>query len=375
MTSSEWILAFVLVVLVLAWIGMAVYILAARCLHERERRLLVRGAFRRLSRSQIESLAANRGTSAKLAEALSNEALARYPERLVERAEGTTRDTTWSRVVALRVLGKSRSPFALRLFEAALESDEESVVAAAVTALGERTDAHSSLLLVRALRAGRLARSRVASQLEQAPGRTVEMLAPLLDDPDPVVRFWGATLLGSFGADARAVQALLTAADDADASVRAGVVEAIAGSDEPEALAVARRLTFDSAYFVRAHAARTLGSFDRDDIVPDVARLLGDTSWWVRAAAKETLQARPRAAAGPMIDLLEHPDLFARNGAAEVLQNIGMLDRLIAAAPADRSARRLLARVLLAGGPRLAAMAAERSGLQMGALEELAAAS
>jgi HEAT repeat protein len=76
-----------------------------------------------------------------------------------------------------------------------------------------------------------------------------------------------------------------------------------------------------------------------------------------------------------MIDLLEHPDLFARNGAAEVLQNIGMLDRLIAAALADRSARRLLARVLLAGGPRLAAMAAERSGLQMGALEELAAAS
>ena len=103
MSPTEWILAFVLVVLVLAWFGIALYILATRCLYELEHRALVRAQshqgkpeldalFRKLSRSQIESFAASRLAPAELAEALSNEVLARYPERLLERAEGSTRD-------------------------------------------------------------------------------------------------------------------------------------------------------------------------------------------------------------------------------------------------------------------------------------------
>ena len=106
-----------------------------------------------------------------------------------------------------------------------------------------------------------------------------------------------------------------------------------------------------------------------------MAPLLADESWWVRAAAKETLSARHVGAPGVLVDYLGHPDEFARNGAAEVLQTIGAVDALIrhvmlADAGVERDALR---RVLAAGGHRALAAAAARNGLDAAELERLAA--
>jgi HEAT repeat protein len=130
----------------------------------------------------------------------------------------------------------------------------------------------------------------------------------------------------------------------------------------------------DPVWFVRAHAARALAGFERDDLAERVAPLLADESWWVRAAAKEMLSACPVAASWVLLDYLEHADEFARNGAAEVLQDIGTLDALIRQAvlsgyDGDLDAVR---RVLAAGGERLVATAAARNGLEAEQLERLA---
>jgi hypothetical protein len=67
-----------------------------------------------------------------------------------------------------------------------------------------------------------------------------------------------------------------------------------------------------------------------------------------------------------LMRLLDHQDEFVRNGAAEVFQNLGILDDLIVmeAASDDPSGSKidLLRRIAAAGGMRLTDSLIERSG-------------
>ena len=65
------------------------------------------------------------------------------------------------------------------------------------------------------------------------------------------------------------------------------------------------------------------------DVAEEIAPLLADREWWVRLAAKESLQQMGEEVWSVLVPYLDHEDAFARNGAAEVLQNIGVLDSLI----------------------------------------------
>ena len=379
---NELLLALVLGVLMLAWLGLSLYVLVTRALHDLGQATLrraQRGAgkletLRRLPRHTVERAAADAATPDDLAAALSAWALDEDPARVVAQAFDAGKRTRWRRIAALRILTRMRWSLAPVLLERALESDDEVVVTVAVGALGELGDAHSSSLLVDALRGGRSSRSRIATQLDQAPGSTPSLLMPLLHDLDPVVRFWGATLLARHAADNDVARELAIATRDVAPSVRAAAIEGLAASALAEAPILARRLLADPVWYVRVHALRSLGGYDRDDLLPDAAALLSDESWWVRTAAKEALERRPLFAAQFLIDYLEHPDAFARNGAAETLQNIGFLDALIDQAKADSPESRLVARILLAGGPRLSATAALRGGIDSNDLAELAAA-
>lgn len=396
MTSSEETLILVLGVLVLIWLGMSMYVLITRFLHdlgaavirraeiEVERRheegtvygsLDLGPMIRRLPSRTIERVAADTATPESLATALSTSALDRKPAQLLTEANASDGRSPWKRVIALRILVRARSTEVPALLERALESDDETVVGVAVNALGELGDRPSSILLLGALREERFPRSRIAAQLDLAPGCSAELLIPLLRDPEPAVRFWGATLLGHLAADRSVAVELVMSTEDADPSVRAAAVEGLAGSDEPEACTAARRLVTDPVWYVRVHAVRTLRSFDRDDLLADAAPLLADGSWWVRTAAKETLESRPQAAAELLAGYLDHPDEFARNGAAEVLQNIGVVEELVSAAELDTAQERFLADILKAGGPRFEAMAAARSGVDAVGPDGLAEAS
>jgi HEAT repeat protein len=109
----------------------------------------------------------------------------------------------------------------------------------------------------------------------------------------------------------------------------------------------------------------------RSDLAVEIADLLGDRDWWVRLAAKESLEAMGPEVWRVLMPCLEHPDRFVRNGAAEVFQNLGILDSLIVmeAASDDPAERKIamLRQIAAAGGVRFADSLVDRAGPIVGA--------
>jgi hypothetical protein len=111
--------------------------------------------------------------------------------------------------------------------------------------------------------------------------------------------------------------------------------------------------------FVRAHACRAAGRLGGAAVAPRLLPLLGDDAWWVRAAAKDTLAALGRDVAPLLVPMLESSDRFARNGAAEVLQDVGVVDELLRTQPGSP----LLERIFAAGERGLLEAARQRVGI------------
>jgi hypothetical protein len=161
------------------------------------------------------------------------------------------------------------------------------------------------------------------------------------------VRFWGATLIGPY-AD-RADYDLVALTQDDDANVRAAAVEALGNRQGDAVGEAALALLEDPVWFVRVHAARTAGHVVGAGATVPLAELLGDRRWWVRTAAKDALRGIGRDAIPALAASLTVADRFARNGAAEILQDIGLVDHLALQDPESP----LLHRIYVAGGPRL----------------------
>lgn len=224
-----------------------------------------------------------------------------------------------------------------------MDTDSE-VVAAAIRDLGALGDEWAIELLVEALRDGRAPRSRIAAQLERrAPAPGIHLLH-LLRDADPAVRFWAATLLGPY--EGFGDIALVALAGDEDDNVRAAAVEALANRSGAEVRQAVLGLLDDPVWFVRVHAARAAGHVAGASAAPAIARLLGDERWWVRTAAKDALEGMGPDAVPALLPVLASSDKFARNGAAEVLQDIGLVDHLALEEPRSP----LLAKIYAAGG-------------------------
>lgn len=290
-------------------------------------------------------------------------------ERLVERALGTPRTEwgEWRRISAMNRLARMRHPATLHVLYHALWGEDAKAAAAAVRCLGSLGDLWAIELLVDALRGGCVSRSRVASQLERLYPDAGFLLLPLLRDPEPAVRFWGAMLVGPYAS--LGLVDLVTLTRDEDANVRAAAVEAL-GHRRGEAAAEATvALLDDPAWFVRVHAARAAGHVAGAQAAPAIAQLLDDERWWVRTAAKDALRVIGRDAVPALVPVLTSPDRFARNGAAEVLQDVGLVDYLALEHPRSK----LLRRIYAAGGARLRQAAEARAVRARQAREERAA--
>ena len=279
----------------------------------------------------------------------------RRERRFLRRAAGhRTGVGRWRRVATLQALAEARHPEVRHLLERALADPDPEVVSAAVKALGQLGDEWAAEALADALRDERYSRSRIAAQLERLVPKVGHLLVPLLADPQPPVRFWAATLLARY--PGLAVDELIACTRDRDANVRAAAVEALGSSGDLAALPAALNLLGDRAWFVRAHACRAAGALGTAEVATAVARLLADEWWWVRAAAKDALRSLGPSASPSIVPYLEHADRFARNSAAEVLQDVGFVDTLAAHDPSGD----LLARIYAAGGRRLREAAERR---------------
>ncbi len=280
----------------------------------------------------------------------------RRERRLLRRA-GSHRTKTgrWNRITALHLLVRERHPESHALLDRALLDPDREVVGAAVRALGELGDDWAARTLVETLKENRYPRSRVASQLDGLAPGVGPLLVPLLDDPRPPVRFWAATLVSRY--PGLAVDRLVAHRHDEDANVRAAVAETLGEMSGRAALSAVLELLEDRVWYVRVHACRAAGRLGGAAVADRVAPCLADSWWWVRAAAKDALRDMGSEVATTLVLYLDYPDGFARNGAAELLQDIGFVDALASHNPDSE----LLRRIYAAGGPRLRESAERRA--------------
>jgi HEAT repeat protein len=267
------------------------------------------------------------------------------------------------RIAAMRLLAHARVPGVTTLLAAAVDDRDQEIAGAALALLARVPDDTAAAALVEALKQSKYAPSRVATYLDQFDRPIGGALRPLLHHPDPNVRYWGATLLARHaveGVDADLAQL----AGDPAPLVRKAAVASLAQIGGPRLPPAARALLTDPAWFVRAHAARALAATGDAEVAAEIAPLLADREWWVRLAAKESLQHLGDEVWSVLVPYLDHEDGFARNGAAEVLQNIGILDSLIVleAVTSKPSAAKLemLRKIASAGGTRMTAALLER---------------
>ncbi len=187
--------------------------------------------------------------------------------------------------------------------------------------------------LIEALEEERAPRSRVAAQLDSLAPLPGSRLSQLLGDDRPAVRYWGAMLLARYPTIGSEELRGLTA--DVDPAVRRAALESLGTRADREALPRVVACLDDEVMFVRAHACRSAGAIGGVAVARRLVPLLGDEAWWVRDAAKETLSAFGKDVAAALVPALDSPDRFARNGAAEVLQDIGVVDSLLRGSPRD----------------------------------------
>ena len=325
-----------------------------------------------LSRDMVLHTAADPETPAEAFEALSTYLVAKWPvETLLTEASAHRRARdVWRRTAALRIAFRSGHPKAMGLLEAAVKEDDADLANVALGLLGTSPDLGAVDIMIDALRARRHSPARIATHLEGSPVRPMDKYRELLADGDPVMRLWGAKLLGDYP-DAPSVELdLAPLVEDADPGVRKAAIESLGRVGNGLAARAALRLLTDPVAFVRAYAARALGELDRADAAEAVAALLGDPDWWVRHAAKQSLERMGADIWPVLVRCLDDSDRFVRNGAAEVFQNIGVLDSFIVmeAASDDPSHAKveLLRRVAAAGGTRLTESLVERAGPKTG---------
>jgi HEAT repeat protein len=274
-------------------------------------------------------------------------------EKLRRRASS---GTGWRRVAALRALTLGDGDAAWSLLSQALRDGSSTVGGATVTLLGQTHHRLAAELLADALRAGRQPRSRIATALERFPRPIPDVVSPLLWSDDAHVRFWGVTLMRRYPSTPGLSDRLEALTSDTSSLVRKAALVTLAEVGNGLGVGAARRCLGDEVPYVRAHAARTLGVLEGVSSAGAIGTLLSDRNWWVRLAARQTLESMGADVAPWVVPLLVHPDRFARNCAAEVLQNVGVYEQLLieeATGPVDRYRRDVLLLLGEAGGPQM----------------------
>ncbi|MBS1819442.1 MAG: HEAT repeat domain-containing protein [Acidobacteria bacterium] len=275
----------------------------------------------------------------------------------------------WRRTTALTLLARHGHPHAMTLVARALNDRDQDVAASALAVLGRAQSPEAADLLVGALTSSNVPASRVALYIDQSPLDLAARLTALLGDADPLVRQSAATLLARYPED-RVEDAVTPLVRDADPRVRKAAIQTLGRIGTDRSVPYATGLLSDPVPFVRAHAVRALGELGRADLADRVAGLLGDGDWWVRLAARESLEMMGSEVWPVLVRCLDHRDRFVRNGAAEVAQNLGVLDSLIMLEAASDNPTRakvaMLQRIAAAGGVRFTESLVERAGPVVG---------
>jgi hypothetical protein len=245
---------------------------------------------RRAKTGYLARYLASAGSSPGPARAAAEEYVARSgAQTLVQRAAEPRPRRRARQVVALYALARIRHPEALALLENALRSPRPVLAYAALDMLDLHGGQGAAEVLLRALEAGVLPASRIATHLEQFGMDLTEVYLTRLEACDPKARYWIAYLLGKGRDRERSVATLERLLSDPAADVRKVSLAGLAALDAPATKEHAVRLLDDPVFFVRTQAARTLAHFPEPRVVQALGERLDDPHDAVQLAVKRSL--------------------------------------------------------------------------------------
>jgi HEAT repeat protein len=279
-------------------------------------------------------------------------------ERLAGVALGGRRyRSRWKRIAALRILALAGSSEALPLLGITLGDPDEEVAIASTIILGGMKDPAAAQKLASALEKGQVPASRIATFLHRFAVEVPEVLRPMFRSENTIVRYWAAVLGRRYSGESWIADELANMVDDPEPMVRKAALQSLGMLRVSASDAVLAALK-DPVYYVQAHAARALAQMGAVQHAGEIAALLSSKEWWVRLAARESLLALFPGAENIVFDCLSHTDRFARNSAAEILQNAGVYARLLleesGGASSNPERRRRLKQLMKAAGSKMA---------------------
>jgi hypothetical protein len=322
------------------WVVVSASVIVGRVRYDRRA-----GALPRFSRTAVYRILADRSVTSERFVRAKEYAVERWgPSRIWADACDTRRSRKWRRIPALIALARMRADGIHELLEQALHQPDRDVVGAAVVALARIGDRDAARILIAALVRESYPPSRIATELDQFKIAIEDLLRPLLSNSKPQIRYWGVTLLRR----SRDIDSLATEvawlAGDAHPPTRKAVVETLVAMRASSAGEVAERLLGDSVFYVRAAAARALAAvtielaLDQHKRAGNVAKLLADRDWHARQGAKAALVTMGPAIWREVAVHLQSDDRFARDGATEVLRDLGVHEHLVDQTPVVQKA-------------------------------------
>jgi HEAT repeat protein len=263
-------------------------------------------------------------------------------DRARERARN---DRTWSRRGhAVRLLGRLGLSAAVPTLASVLRDvyEDESVRRLAADALAEIRDPSAVPLLIGELRAvDELATPRVVESLIRFGNAATPGLIELLELHEHTpARVWAARILISTR-DVRAVEALLARLRDRHDALRAASAEALGMIGDQRALQLLMQVALrDPAPLVRAQAAAAVARIAGEEASDVLIAALGDSDYATRLRALEAFESMRLMDTSPLEKALHDPNAEVRRRAAQALERLGYLDRLVTALGSeDRKAR------------------------------------
>ncbi len=258
-----------------------------------------------------------------------------------------------------------------------LEKSDERVADAALYALGKIGSEESLAGITRMLdHPTRWTQDRIAAAVERVGPAAVLLLRQNLRQGTEMTRSLAAEILGRLGIE-ESVPELREALRDAATDIRAKAAAALGRIRDRAAVPDLLGALADGRWEVRCQAAMALGKIGDSVALPELQEALRDAEWWVRANAQEAIRHMGRDGERALHSMLWDEDRFAREMAAEALQEMGIIDRYLSLAEAGESREELspvirrMAEMGLDGPLQEALLAHQEDSVRIGILRDL----
>ena len=230
---------------------------------------------------------------------------------------------------AARRLGRICDSKAVPQLKELLWDSKEEVREAALYALGRIGTREALEAMLEALdRGDRWTQEKVAEAVEEAGDESRHLLVELLGDDNPVRRTFAVEVMGRAGG-AGETSYLEEALADEEVDVRARAADSLGKLRHHSSRAALLKALEDPDWQVRSQAVKALGRIGDEEDAPRLVEALRDREWWVRNNAVAALREMGEAGEGPLVEALWDEDRFARETAAQALEESSMVERIV----------------------------------------------